>query len=308
MGNRKRQLQDMARRDTQRMPTVYAAEPPTETERQGREVASLRSISVFKLQPHRLQPSVRHSAENVADLRVSIEALGLQEPPLVWRKNARTYVILFGHRRIRACQLAALDGRIDEKIRVFVRTDLTEAQALAMMAAEYFHRREFGTLHIAKLIGETSRHMARDENGEIPARELAAVLPWGRTSVRQYLTIYDALQDPRLAPLVHRVDKAPKSLLYKILAQEEFSTRAGALQVYVEKGEAAARKVISAGNGGRPLKTVTRRERGGGWDTTVRIRPTMSKAEIEEARQGLEKAVEDLRTIPREARPLELSP
>ena len=51
--------------------------------------------------------------------------------------------------------------------------------------------------------------------------------------------------------------------------------------------------------GGRPLKTVTRTKRGEGYDITVRIRPTMSEAEVEEADAALRQAQEDLHAIPR---------
>lgn len=294
----------MARRDVERIPTT-AASQPSDTEKDGRSKAKLRSVSVFKLKPHPLQPSDRHSEENVADLLVSIVELGLQEPPLVWRRQDGTYVILIGHRRIRACQLGALEGDLDRKIRVFVRDDLTEGDALKLMAAEYFHRREFSTLHIAELIGETSRHLSVDEDGEISARALAAVLPWGKSSVNNYLTIYRALRDPRLKPLVQRVDGAPISLLCNMLTQEEFSTRVGALEAYAENGAAAAKKAMSSARststGGRPLKTVTRGKRGDGYDVTVRIRPTMTEPEVQEAYDALNQALEDLKTIPQKA-------
>lgn len=303
MGRRKRGFDDIARRTGDHLPTV-AANQPSETEKECRTNAKLRSVPVFKLQPHPLQPLERHSEQNVADLLVSIIDLGLQEPPLVWRRPDGSYVILIGHRRVRAWQLGALDGRLDHKIRVFVREDLTDGEALKRMAVEYFHRIEYSNLHIARLVGETSKHLSLDQNGQISTRDLAAVLPWGKTSVDHYLTIYRGLQDPRMAPLVHRADKAPISLLCKMLTLDEFSTRVDALKAYAEKGTAAAQEVVKAAKvtsqGGRPLKTVTRKERRGGYDLTIRIRPTMTAAQVEEALQALDQAEEDLKTMPRE--------
>lgn len=294
----------MARRDGERLPTP-AANQPSDGEKENRSVAKLRTISVFKLQPHEVQPPERHSEENVADLLVSILELGLQNPPHAWRKPDGSYVILFGHRRVRAWQLGALEGRLPRKIRVFVRSDLDEGEALKLMAAEYCHWKDFSTLHIARLIGETSRYLSIDRDDEISTRKLAAVLPWEKTQIGDYLTIYRALQDPRLAPAVRRADSAPISLLCNILAHEEFSTRLEALQAFAEKGAAAAKEVTRtakvASNGGRPLKAVTRRKRRAGYDVTVRIRPSMSTEQVEEATRALRQALEDLTTIPTDA-------
>jgi ParB/RepB/Spo0J family partition protein len=304
VASRKRDFEDIARRDAERTPTV-AANQPSDREKEGRSKAKLQMVSAFKLRPHPLQPPERHSEENVADLLVSIIELGLQEPPLVWRQEDGSHVILFGNRRTRAWQLGALDGRLDEKIRAFVRSDLSEGEAVKLMMAEYAHRVAFSTLHIARLVGETSRYLSMDQGDDISTRKLAAVLPWEKTQIHEYLTINRALQDPRLAPHVRRADSAPISLLCAILTQHEFSTRLAALEAYAEKGAAAATQVMRAAKpvrkGGRPLKTVTRTKRGDGLDLTVRIRPTMTEAQVEEAREALSQGFHDLETIPRQA-------
>lgn len=293
----------MARRDPERLPTVVARQP-SDAESNGRSKAKLRTVSAFDLKPHWLQPPERHSEDNVRDLLVSIVELGLQEPPQIWLNEQGEMIILFGHRRVRACQLGALEGRLDKKIKVFVRQDLTEGEAVKLMMAEYAHRVAFSTLHIARLVGETSRHMSIDRDDEISTRKLAAVLPWEKTQVGDYLTIYRALQDPRLEPHVRRADSAPISLLCNMLSQEEFSTRIDALEAYASAGAGAATKVIRSAKpvkkGGRPPKTVTQRERGGGYDLTVRIRPTMTEAQVDEAEASLLQALDDLREIARQ--------
>lgn len=304
MGSRKGGFDDISRRDGERLPTP-AANQPSDGEKENRSVAKLRTISVFKLQPHEVQPPERHSEENVADLLVSILELGLQNPPHSWRKPDGSYVILFGHRRVRAWQLGALEGRLPEKIRVFVRSDLDEGAALKLMAAEYCHWKEFSTLHIARLIGETSRHLSIDQDGEISTRELAAVLPWKKTSVGHYRAIYRLLEDPRLAPTVHRVDSPSKSLLNAIAQQDEFSTRRAALEAYADRGAAAVREVLAAVDDASdedpPLETVTREKFGDGYAITVRLRAVMTEAQVEEAEKALRQALADLATTPRRA-------
>jgi hypothetical protein len=302
VANRKRDFEDIARRDAKRTPTVAAGEP-SDAEKQGRSTAKLQKVSVFKLQPHPLQPAERHSEANVADLLASIIELGLQEPPQVWRKEDGSHVVLFGHRRVRAWQIGALNGSLEGKIRVFMRSDLTEGEAVKLMMAEYAHRVEYSTLHKAQLVGETSRYLSLDGEDEISRRNLAVVLPWEKTQVGEYLTIYRGLQDPRLTAAVRRADSAPIALLCNILTHQEFSTRLAALKAYAEEGAAAAEAVMGPvkppRKGGRPLKTVTRTKRGDGYDVTVRIRPTMNEAQVGEAREALRKALEDLDAIRR---------
>ena len=304
MASPKGGFDDISRRDGERL-TTPAANQPSDGEKENRSVAKLRTISVFKLQPHEVQPPERHSEENVADLLVSILELGLQNPPHAWRKPDGSYVILFGHRRVRAWQLGALEGRLPEKIRVFVRSDLTEGEDLKLMAAEYCHWKEFSTLHIARLVGEASRHLSIGQDGEISTRDLAAVLPWKKTSVGHYRAIYRMLEDPRLAPTVHRVDSPSKSLLNAIAQQAEFSTRREALEAYADRGAAAAREVLAAAANASdedaPLETVTRETCGDGYDVTVRLRPNMTAAQVEEAEKALHQALDDLATMPKRA-------
>lgn len=300
MASRKPKFDDITRRDSDRLPTACAeaAPTPTKTELENRKKATLRTVSVFNLKPHPMQPPERHSPENVADLLVSITDLGLQEPPHAWLQPDGSYVILFGHRRVRACQLGALDGVLGAKIRVFVRSDLSDGDAMVLMAAEAMHKKETDPLHTATLIGQASLQMDPSGQRRLTSRQVAAVLPRGRTFVSQHLKIYDALQDPRLGPLVRSADKAPTSVLYNILRQDDFSAQVRALEAYAEKGSSGAKAVINAGTGGRPAKTVARRKRGKGYDLTVRIRRTMSELEIEEAREALAQAIQDLTTIP----------
>lgn len=77
-----------------------------------------------------------------------------------------------------------------------------------------------------------------------------------------------------------------------------------ALEAYADGGAAAAREVLAAANAsdeGAPLETVTREKCGDGYDVTVRLRPDMIAAQVEEAEKALRQALDDLATIPRSA-------
>ena len=94
-----------------------------------------------------------------------------------------TYVILFGHRRVRACELLAKRGLGKDRIRVFVRDDLTEGEAALLIAAEYGHRKEFSAVHTASVIGAAYRTLTAEGKKGPSVRRIAAVLPWEKTSI-----------------------------------------------------------------------------------------------------------------------------
>lgn len=299
MAERKRMPDDMGEIRAKRIRTRFAGEAtPSPEEAKGRQGAKLSAISVSKLRPHWLQPAERHSTENVRDLAESIRQVGLQEPPLVRRISSGRYEILAGHRRVRAWHLLALDGFVDEKIRVFVRSDLTDREAIYLIAAEYFHRREFSAIHTANVIGHAYKELEAELGREPSTRELAAILPWKKSSINQYLTIYEGLQDPRIGPLAHQMDNEPKSLIHQVLGARDFSTTLAALEAYVAGGPDEARKILKAARGGRPEGTVARKKRGiDGYDLTIRVRPTMSSEDAERALKALRATEEDLRRL-----------
>lgn len=276
----------------------------SDVEREARRPAKLRALAVHKLRAHPLQPPERHSDANVADLVASIRELGLLEPPTVWQRGNGTYVILFGHRRVRACQLLAMQGLGNDRVRVFVRDDLTTGEAALLIAAECGHHRQFSPVHTASVIGAAYRTLSSEAKKKISARRMAAVLPWKKTSVNDYLRIDQALQDPRTSAFVRSMDKEDKSLLLKVLELKTFSARLRAFKAYQEGGAAAVRKALAAPKGGRPQKPVSRSKRGQGYDMTLRFRPTMSAEAIAKVRSAvatLEADLGRLQTSPEDA-------
>lgn len=281
------------RRDTPFKPKA----PPSEQETMARQSASLRKVPVIKLRPHRLQPAERHADENVRDLMESIRAIGLQEPPLVRRMPDGTYVILAGHRRVRAWELLALAGQGEQRIPAFVREDLSDLDALMIVAAEYFHRQKYTTEHAARIVVELWEAWRTVLGREPSRRELARALPWERTWVSALIKIHEGTKQPEVAARVQRLDSPDNLLLASILGIEDFASKLHALDVYIEKGKEAAQKLVTKdgraggkGKRGRPAQVVTRSERKDGRiHLGIRYRPSMS---AEEAREALDAIAE----------------
>lgn len=285
---------DMGKQESERLPTrAKAADLPSERETRARETARLRQVSAFKLQPHSLQPLSRHADDNVRELMKSIHSIGLQEPPLVRRLEDGSYVILAGHRRVRAWQLLALDRRVEEKMPVYILTNISDRDAIYIMAAEYFHRRDFSAVHTANVIGHAWRERRNELGREPTMRDMEDVIPWKRQSISDYLKIADALEDPRRRDLVHSMDKQ-KALLYEVLKADDIATQIEALKAFAEGGTAATRRVLNGGEapGAEP---VVRRDRKQGSDVIFRLRSGTAADAMRRQLEEAERLVEELR-------------
>lgn len=278
-------------------PTAFAAEVAdrvSDVECRARSEAQIRTVSVFRLAAHPLQPAERHSTENVAELKLSISRLGLLDPPLVWRRVDGSYVILAGHRRCHAVKLLVAEEGREPRIRVHVLNGISETDALRIIAAEYCHRREYSVLHTARIVGAAHETLKSQTGGDVPLRELAAVLPLERTVLGQYLTIYQAMLDPRLSDLVRGADKASKSVLYKALKHADVQTKERALQALQPSASQPSSAPIAPARSRRPISALKRRRRGRGFDLAVQVRPTMSPREATEVKQALLRALADV--------------
>lgn len=272
-------------------------------EEDGRLQAKLQQVDAFKLCPHDLQPVQRHSAEQVSDLMESIAAHGLLQPPLVARLGRGSYVIIAGHRRVRACQLLALDGRLaDAKVPAYVRVDLSEEQIVYMICGEALHRRDFSAVHEAEVVGRSWHQRSQELGRDATLDDMVDIVPRGRTSIGDALTIYQALGDPRLESLVRMADEAGKTLLVKALRSEDFSTSKIALEAFRAGGRPAMRKALAPKRTGRPGKTVVRTKRGDddfAYDLTVRIRRGMEYEELTAAAEALTIVMADVEALRR---------
>lgn len=270
-------------------------------EEAGRLQATLRRVDVFRLLPHRLQPVERHAPEQVSDLMESIAAHGLLQAPLAARLGKGRDVIIAGHRRVRACQILALDGRLgDGKIPVYIRTDLSEEQIIYMICGEALHRRDFSAVHEAEVVGRSWHQRSQELGRDATLDDMVDIVPRGRTSISEALTIYQALGDPRLETLVRQADEAGKTLLVKTLRAADFSTMKSALKSFQEGGVPAMRRALAPKRTGRPEKTVVRRKRGDddfAYDLTVRVRQAMDDEALDEATEALRQTLEDLESM-----------
>lgn len=272
------------------------------TEQKGRKRAPLVRVSVFRLRWHPLQPSDRHSDAAVQDLMESIEELGLLEPPLVWRKKDGTLVVLAGHRRVRAWQLLVQAGRIDaDRIHVFILDDLSDGQDAVIMAAELGHRRGCSAVHTATLIGEARKQLIAEGNGKVTVRRLAAVLPWGKSSISDYLDIYRALQDPEVGNFVHLMDKMGKRFIHGIVTADDHASRVEACKAFQHDGAKGARAVLAAAKDQPRTEPVRVTPHGTDCDLTydlrVSLHPALTEEEIVAIEAALDRAREDLRRI-----------
>lgn len=283
---------------TDRTPTAAkSAAVPSRAESRERKSASLRQVPVFKLKSHRLQPSARHADENVRDLMLSIEQIGLQEPPLIRRTSAGEYEILAGHRRVRAWQMLALNGRVKDKIRAYILSDISDRDAVYIISAEYAHREDYDLLHTANVIGSAFQERRAEIGREPTAREVADVIPWKESSIASYCKVYEALLDPSVAPLLQRLERPRISLLYKILCVTDFRRKVAALNAYHAEGPAGVKLVLDHGKRGRPQAPVVKKSlgKGKGYDVTLRMRPSRSTEEIEAQLKTLEDLTAELR-------------
>lgn len=291
----KRVPEDLGELKAPRTATRAAQPQVTSNEISARAAARLRKVPVYKLIPHDLQPTERHADENVSDLADSIASLGLQEPPLVRSTGRGRYVILAGHRRARAWQLLASRDQVGDKIQAFVLTGLADGDDIAIIAAEYTHRRDFSPLHAARVVGAAVEYRRQELGREPTVREMVDLVPWSRSQINKYRRVCQALEDPRLAPLVHRVDSPTISMLDKILGMEDSLRLEAALEAYGTKGPAAARKFFR--KKGPPKESFQLNDQKGGYDLLIRYREAMTPDAARTALVELRKAEEKLRAI-----------
>lgn len=293
---KRRAPRDMGTEDIDQ-PTVFAVndQPVSPSELQTRVQATKRRIGAHRLRAHELQPSDRHADGEVHGLAESIRALGLLQPPLVMKADDGDYVIIAGHRRVRAWQLLAYEGEVDQGIDCFVVENVSRERSYQLMAAEAFHRKEHSVLHKARITG-TNMEVLRQELGREPStRELAAVLPQGRDAISRDLKIWRGMNDEELGPLVRGADTDSKSLLYDILNIEDERRKREALQALNERGATAARKVLRGGQTGPPVVERKQRKDEDDWDLILRVRPNTPEKELNAALKELDQARHDLK-------------
>ena len=255
-------------------------------EAQTRLRASLRSIPWSALRPHPRQPKERHAPENVADLRESIRAFGILQPPLVRRLPDGSFQILFGHRRATAAQLLVLERVLEAKGRVWVVEDVTDFEALCVITAEYYHQQDVKSeVAKAEWLGGVADECERALGRPVGVREMAHLVPPQKTTINDSLKIYRALQDPDIGPLVRGADKAGKELLCKALDLADFRAQTEALCAFANGGKSAMRSVIELHRSqlrGRPASVVKRRKRrNGAYEVVITVPGSISPSDTD---------------------------
>ena len=287
---RKKMPQDAGANRAARVSTVVPQNDVSPTEATQRVNGKQRDVKLSALVVHPDQPPERHSLENVAELMVSIEETTLAQPILVSRRPDGTYVILAGHRRFMAWLALWRQGKVPDRIPAFVLEGLSEREERAMMIAELMHRdRKFSPVKLAEMIGQVWDHASESAGQTLSVRRLAALVPTGDTQTGHYRKVYEALQNPELAPLVRSANDHGISNICKALNAKRFPSAKEPLEALVNGGAAGLNALLRTKVGGRPRKAVTSRKVDGGKDVTIRLRPNTTAAEamaiIAEARE-----------------------
>ena len=271
-------------------------EPPSALDRGAKQ----RRVPLHQIQANPGQPRRHFDAGEIEALAVSIAEHGLIQPIVVRKIAARRYEIVAGERRYRALMQLHVEGRLPEGgVPVLVHETMSDADARLRAYIENSHRAELRPVEDAEALGEIVEERTRERGKPPTLRELADVLPLGRTALGHTMRIYDALQDPELGPLVRHADKLGKALLFKVLGVDNFASRHMLLHLAADGAtpqevQAHLAKAAAKPKAGRPMQWVTRTRRGDGYDLLIRVRGHMGAEEAEGARPALEEALTDL--------------
>jgi ParB/RepB/Spo0J family partition protein len=260
--------------------------------------AKLRTVSLGRIEPNPHQPRSWWSESDLHALAESIAVNGLIHPPVV-RQVGKRYEIIAGERRFRALTLLHRDGRLgSDRIPVLVRTGVTDAMMALLAFVENAHRLDLDHRDLADCLGKIIADRTLEMGREPTIRELADLLPPKRSLIHDLRTIHEALQDEALGPLVRAADGLHKTTLIKALRHPSFERRVEALRA---AGNGADSKVLDRmlaapkRKTGRPEKAVTRKkQKGGGYDVTIRVRPDRSREQLEAALAGARQVTAEL--------------
>lgn len=268
----------------------------------------MRKINPLLLKPHEVEEPSRHAPENVTELMESIRAVGLEVPPLVWERGSGDYVILAGHRRVKAYLLLAAQQAVPPKMEVRVISDITNREAIYLIAAEAYHSEGFSPVQDARVVGRVYEELQKELGTEPSGREVARFIPAGRnaqgkktdnsSAVQQALTIYRALQDPRLADLVRSADGAGKKTLYAILRCPDVETQRDALALAGAGKTGEAKRLIKKRSEPepRPRAVVRRTKCDNGFRAKIHIHSAAPPAALLAAAAQLEKIAAEVRS------------
>ena len=101
-------------------------------------------VTLSKIRPNHLQPRRHFDAEKLSELAASIKAHGLAQPLVVTEDAGGTYELIFGERRLRACELAGLS-----EVEVIVRKPPEERDRLALALVENLQREDLNAVEEA---------------------------------------------------------------------------------------------------------------------------------------------------------------
>ena len=112
----------------------------------------VKMLRVDEIRPNPFQPRESFPKEDIQQLANTIKEVGLLQPITV-RKQGKTYQIISGERRWRACQFAGL-----REIRAIIR-EVSDSQLMVESLIENVHRKDLKPIERARGLAETYRLM-----------------------------------------------------------------------------------------------------------------------------------------------------
>lgn len=185
----------------------------------------IREVEVLQIKENPYQPRRHFSQEEIEELAVSFQTVGIIQPPVVHRLDDGTFELISGERRLRAAKLAGYD-----RIPVLVRkSDQTFSAQAALI--ENIQRVDLNPLEIAKALRSLIEEFDYNQD------ELAAHIGKKRSTIANYLRLLSlpkSIQESISKQLItmghakailslHGFDKQKK--LFEMILEDELSVR-----------------------------------------------------------------------------------
>ncbi|MBK0377677.1 ParB/RepB/Spo0J family partition protein [Mucilaginibacter segetis] len=157
-------------------------------------LGSVNEIKISEIEVNPFQPRTEFDAQALADLSASIKLQGLIQPITVRRTSPRSYQLISGERRLRACKIAGL-----KQIPAYVRT-ANDQQMLEMALIENIQRENLNAIEVAlsfqRMIDECS--LKQEELGDRVSKNRSTVTNYLRL-LKLPPTIQASLRDGEIS-------------------------------------------------------------------------------------------------------------
>lgn len=142
-------------------------------------------VPIERIRPNHLQPRKHFDPERLAELSGSIKAHGLAQPLVVsFDAASKTYELIAGERRLRACELAGL-----KEVDVVVRNPDTERERMIIAMIENLQREDLNPIE------EALGYLRLMKEFHISQTDLAQVVGKSKSAVSNTLRLLELPED-----------------------------------------------------------------------------------------------------------------